>query len=39
MSANNEEKIAETNYKELKDLIFPSSDWGGAINKCIINMR
>lgn len=39
MSANNEEKIAETNYKELKDLIFPSTDWGGAINKCIINMR
>ena len=39
MSANNEEKIAETNYKELKDLIFPSIDWGGAINKCIINMR
>lgn len=26
MSANNEEKIAETNYKELKDLIFPSTD-------------
>lgn len=39
MSANNEEKIAETNYKELKDLIFPSTDWGGAINKCTINMR
>ena len=39
MSANNEEKIAETNYKELKDLIFPSTDWGGVINKCIINMR
>jgi hypothetical protein len=31
MSANNEEDIAVTDYKTLRDLIFPSTDWGGEI--------
>ena len=31
MSANNEADVAETHYDELRNLIFPTSDWGGVI--------
>ena len=30
MSFNNDEEIAETNYTELKDLIFPRTDEVGS---------
>ena len=33
MSFNNDEEIAETNYKELKDLIFPQNSEVGSKNK------